>query len=107
MVTVTETAAAEVKRIMQSQNKEGWGVRVGVVGGGCSGLTYEMKFEEKPGERDMVFEHHGVRVFVDPKSYLYINGMTVDYELDMLNGGFKFTNPNATGGCGCGTSFRV
>jgi len=107
MVVVTESAASEVKRIMQQQNKEGWGLRVGVVGGGCSGLTYELDFEEQPKEKDFVFEHHGVRVFVDPKSYLYLNGLTVDYHLDMLNGGFKFVNPNASAGCGCGTSFRV
>lgn len=107
MVTVTQTAASEVKRIMEQQDKGGWGLRIGVIGGGCSGLTYELRFEEKPGERDLVFEHHGVQVFVDPKSYLYLNGMTVDYRLDMLNGGFKFENPNAAGGCGCGTSFRV
>jgi iron-sulfur cluster assembly protein len=107
MINVTETAAKEVRRIMETQNKKGWGLRVGVVGGGCSGLTYELKFEEQPGKDDLVYEHYGVRVFIDPKSFLYLNGLTVDYNLDMLNGGFKFVNPNATGGCGCGTSFKV
>lgn len=107
MVTVTETAATEVKRILRQQNKEGWGLRIGVTGGGCSGLTYDLNFEQEPASADRVFEHHGVRVYVDPKSYLYLNGLTIDYHLDLLNGGFKFTNPNAAGGCGCGTSFRV
>lgn len=107
MITLTEIAAKEVTRIMSSQNKAGCGLRIGIAGGGCSGLTYTLDFVETPAEKDMVFEHHGVRVFVDPKSYLYINGLTIDYNLDMLNGGFKFLNPNAAGSCGCGTSFRM
>lgn len=107
MVILTQTAAEEARRIMESQGKAGHGLRIAVAGGGCSGLTYEMRFEPRPGPEDSVFEFHGVKVFVDPKSLLYLAGLTVDYKLDMLNGGFKFHNPNARGSCGCGTSFRV
>ena len=80
---------------------------VSVAGGGCSGLSYRLLFEKEAGKQDRFFEHHGVKVIVDAKSYLYLNGTTVDYS-DGLNGtGFTFTNPNATGTCGCGTSFHT
>ncbi|MBX7246745.1 MAG: iron-sulfur cluster assembly accessory protein [Candidatus Sumerlaeaceae bacterium] len=104
---VTPTAVNEVKRVLASQNHPDWGLRVGVKGGGCSGLSYTMGVEEKPAPSDQVFEYDGVRVFCDPKSYLFLNGLTIDYSTDMLNGGFKFVNPNATKTCGCGTSFSA
>ncbi|HEV8376617.1 MAG TPA: iron-sulfur cluster insertion protein ErpA [Candidatus Polarisedimenticolia bacterium] len=107
MIGLTEKAAQEVKTLMANENLDGYGLRVSVAGGGCSGLSYRLLFEKEAGKEDRVFEHHGVKVIVDAKSYLYLNGTTVDYS-DGLNGtGFTFTNPNASGTCGCGTSFHT
>jgi iron-sulfur cluster assembly protein len=83
------------------------GLRLGVMGGGCSGLSYSIKFDTSPRERDRVFEFDGVRVFVDPKSFLYLSGMTLDYEETLMRQGFNFLNPNATHSCGCGSSFSA
>lgn len=107
MVTLTTASVAEVKRILSLEQKDGWGLRLGVKAGGCSGLEYLMTFDEAPKGDDRVFDFEGVRVFVDPKSYLFLNGMTVDYSRDLLNGGFRFVNPNAKKSCSCGTSFSV
>lgn len=93
--------------MLSAQERDGWGLRVGVKGGGCSGLSYTMQFEEKPGDHDKVQDSEGVRIFVDPKSYLYLNGLTLDYSTDLIGGGFKFVNPNATRTCSCGTSFSA
>ena len=107
MIELTEKAAQEVKGLMAKESMEGYGLRVSVAGGGCSGLSYRLVFEKEPGKGDRVFEQHGVKVIVDPKSYLYLNGVTVDFT-DGLNGtGFTFVNPNAKGSCGCGTSFHT
>jgi len=81
------------------------GLRLGVMGGGCSGLSYSIKFDTQPRERDRVYEFDGVRVFVDPKSFLYLHGMTLDYEESLMRQGFNFINPNSSRSCGCGTSF--
>ena len=83
------------------------GVRVGVKAGGCSGLNYVLDIVENASDNDRVFAANGVNIFCDPKSYLYINGLTIDYESTMTGGGFKFENPNARRSCGCGTSFAV
>jgi iron-sulfur cluster assembly protein len=104
---VTERA---VKRIRTAMAKEGvspeeGGLRLGVLGGGCSGLSYSIKFDTRPRERDRVYEFDGVRVFVDPKSFLYLHGMTLDYEETLMRQGFNFINPNSTRSCGCGSSF--
>jgi iron-sulfur cluster assembly protein len=104
---VTERA---VKRIRSAMAKEGispeeGGLRLGVMGGGCSGLSYSIKFDTRPRERDRVFEFDGVRVFVDPKSFLYLSGMTLDYEETLMRQGFNFINPNSSRSCGCGSSF--
>jgi iron-sulfur cluster assembly protein len=104
---VTERA---VKRIRTAMAKEGvsateGGLRLGVMGGGCSGLSYSIKFDTKPRERDRIYEFDGVRVFVDPKSFLYLHGMTLDYEETLMRQGFNFINPNSTRSCGCGSSF--
>ncbi|GAB4322183.1 MAG: iron-sulfur cluster assembly accessory protein [Candidatus Sumerlaeia bacterium] len=106
-IVLTQPAAEEIRRIQKIDNKEGWLLRLGVQGGGCAGLTYALNFVEQPGEDDQVFEVEGVRIAVDPRSYLYLNGLTLDFSRDLLGGGFKFLNPNATGGCRCGTSFKV
>lgn len=104
---VTERA---LKRIRTTMAKEGvspeeGGLRLGVTGGGCSGLSYAIKFDSHPRERDRVYEFDGVRVFVDPKSFLYLHGMTLDYEETLMRQGFNFINPNSTRSCGCGSSF--
>jgi iron-sulfur cluster assembly protein len=104
---VTERA---VKRIRVAMAKEGvspeeGGLRLGVMGGGCSGLSYSIKFDSQPRERDRIYEFDGVRVFVDPKSFLYLHGMTLDYEETLMRQGFNFINPNSTHSCGCGSSF--
>jgi iron-sulfur cluster assembly protein len=99
-----------VKHIRLAMAKEGisteeGGLRLGVMGGGCSGLSYSIKFDTKPRERDRIFDFDGVRVFVDPKSFLYLHGMTLDYEETLMRQGFNFINPNSTRSCGCGSSF--
>ncbi len=104
---VTEKA---IRRIRAALAREGispaeGGLRLGVMGGGCSGLSYSIKFDTRPRERDRVFEFDGVRVFVDPKSFLYLHGMTLDYEETLMRQGFNFINPNSTRSCGCGSSF--
>ena len=106
-LNVTERA---VKRIRLAMAKEGispeeGGLRLGVMGGGCSGLSYSIKFDTHPRERDRIYEFDGVRVFVDPKSFLYLHGMTLDYEETLMRQGFNFINPNSTRSCGCGSSF--
>jgi iron-sulfur cluster assembly protein len=99
-----------IKRIRVAMAKEGvspeeGGLRLGVMGGGCSGLSYSIKFDTQPRERDRIYEFDGVRVFVDPKSFLYLHGMTLDYEETLMRQGFNFINPNSTRSCGCGSSF--
>jgi iron-sulfur cluster assembly protein len=99
-----------VKRVRVAMAKEGispeeGGLRLGVMGGGCSGLSYSIKFDTRPRERDRVFDFDGVRVFVDPKSFLYLSGMTLDYEETLMRQGFNFINPNSSRSCGCGSSF--
>ena len=108
MIHLTDNAVKEIKRMMEKQGKTGQALRLGVRGGGCSGLSYTMQFDDPtPGEWDEVFEFDGLKVLVDKKSYLYLNGTTVDYSHDLNNAGFKFHNPNAVGTCGCGTSFSI
>ena len=106
-ITVTPKAIAKIRAAMAKENispDEG-GLRLGVQGGGCSGLTYNLRFDSHPRERDRVFNFDGVRVFVDPKSYVYLHGMILDWEETLMHQGFAFKNPNAQKSCGCGTSF--
>lgn len=104
---ITETAATRIQSIIRDQSlDDSHGVRLGVKSGGCSGMEYVLEIAS-PSENDRVFERHGVKVFCDPKSYLFINGVEVDFVSDALNGGFRFSNPNAQRSCGCGTSFAV
>lgn len=107
-VTLTAKAAAQVRRLMAEGNfPETHGLRLSVKGGGCSGLSYVLGFEEQPKETDALLEQHGIRVFVDPKSLFYLSGTVLDFS-DGLNGkGFVFNNPQASRTCGCGSSFGV
>lgn len=107
MIELTPKAADEVRRLLQLEGKESWGLRVGVVGGGCSGLSYTLAFDETPKETDSVTEQNGIKLFVDPKSFLFLSGMKLDYSSDLLNGGFQFINPNAKRTCSCGSSFSA
>ena len=108
MIGITEKARAEAKRIMQDQNlPEATALRVGIKGGGCSGFSYTLGFDDQVGEADQVFEVEGVKVVCDPKSFLYLNGTEVDFEESLMGRGFKFGNPNASKTCGCGESFTV
>ena len=107
LVTLTEAAVAEVKRLMDVQDLTEGGLRLGVKGGGCSGLSYTINFDEKIGEFDTVCEQDGVKVIVDAKSAIYLEGMQLDYQKDLVSGGFKFLNPNASKTCGCGESFSA
>jgi len=107
-ISLTEKAAAQVMKVKAENNiPAAHGLRLGVKGGGCSGLTYVLGFDEKPGERDRVFTVHGVTVYIDPKSLFFLSGTVLDFS-DGLNGkGFVFNNPQATKTCGCGSSFGV
>lgn len=106
-IEVTDKALARIRSAMAKEqvSPETGGLRLGVQGGGCSGLTYNIRFDSKPRERDRVFDYDGVRVFVDPKSFIYLNGMVLDYQEGLMQQGFVFRNPNASKSCGCGTSF--
>jgi len=104
---LTERAIRRVRIAMAKEgvSPEEGGLRLGVTGGGCSGLSYAIKFDSSPRERDRIYNFVGVRVFVDPKSFLYLHGMTLDYEETLMRQGFNFINPNSTRSCGCGSSF--
>lgn len=108
-VALTEKAANEVKRIMQEQNyPEGTMLRVGVTGGGCSGFSYSLTFDQQSDEeKDDLYDFHGVKVVVDRKSDLYLNGTSVDFYDGLEKRGFVFNNPNAVRTCGCGSSFSA
>jgi iron-sulfur cluster assembly protein len=104
--------ASAVRRIRAILTKEGipfaeGGLRLGVKGGGCSGLSYAIGFDSLPRDRDHIFNFEDVRVFIDPKSFVYLKGMTLDYEETLIRQGFNFLNPNSTKSCGCGSSFSV
>ncbi len=106
-VSLTANAIAKVKEIMAQQNPVPAGLRVGVVGGGCSGFQYSKQFENGAGAMDKVFEFEGLKVFVDATSLMYLQGATVDYVETLEGAGFKFENPNVKSTCGCGSSFNV
>ena len=107
-VTLTDKALNRIRAVLAQQGLgETGGIRLGVQGGGCSGLSYVVQFESGPQERDRIFTFGDVRVFVDPKSFIYLAGMTVDYEETLMKTGFVFHNPNAAKSCGCGSSFTA
>jgi iron-sulfur cluster assembly accessory protein len=106
-ISLTPSAIAKVKQIMAQQDPVPSGLRVGVVGGGCSGFSYSMQFENSPGMMDKVFDMDGLKVYVDATSVMYLNGCIVDYVETLEGAGFKFENPNVKSTCGCGSSFSV
>lgn len=109
MIRLTEKAASKIRQLLSKEGvpAESGGLRIGVQGGGCSGLSYAMRLETQARDRDKVFEEHGARLFVDPKSFLYLNETTLDYEESLIRQGFVFQNPNAARSCGCGSSFTA
>ena len=108
MIGITEAAVKEVRRIIDEQQlPDATALRVGVKGGGCSGFSYTLGFDDQVAETDQIFEANGVRLVCDPKSFLYLNGTDVDFEESLMGRGFKFGNPNASKTCGCGESFSV
>src|SRR3981189_985208 len=103
-IHLTERAALKIRALLEKDgvSPEEGGLRVGVQGGGCSGLSYAMRLDTKARDRDKIFEEYGARLFVDPKSLLYLNGTTLEYEETLMRQGFVFQNPNAARNCGCG-----
>ena len=108
-ILLSETAAKEIRHIIQDQelDAEKARLRVGVKGGGCSGFSYVLDLTETQKETDEVFEQHGIKIICDPKSLLYLNGTTIDFRDEIMGRGFVFQNPNASSSCGCGSSFGV
>jgi len=107
-INITSKAIGEVKKIKEQNNIPAeYGLRVGVKGGGCSGMSYTLGFDAAAKEKDMVLEAEGVNVFIDAKSIFYLMGITLDYSDGLMGKGFTFNNPNATKTCGCGSSFGV
>jgi len=108
MIALTPRAIAEVKKLLQQEeNRSAQGLRVGVKGGGCSGLTYVLDFVEQNRPDDKVFEFDGIKIFMDPKSAIYLKGTELDFSDGLMGKGFEFKNPNAQRTCGCGSSFGV
>ena len=108
MITLTPDAIQEVKRLMTTEQKPGLALRIGVKGGGCSGFSYQMGLEDAvPQTYDTVLEQDGIKVLVDAKSHLYLDGTTIDFKNGLMGGGFEFQNPLAKKSCGCGHSFSA
>jgi iron-sulfur cluster assembly protein len=108
-IALSERAAKKIRELLEKEgvSPDKGGLRVGVQGGGCSGLSYAMRLDTQSRDRDKVFEEFGARLFVDPKSFLYLNGTTLEYEETLMRQGFVFQNPNAARNCGCGSSFTA
>ena len=111
MVTVTPKAVDKIRAAFAREGVSGGGLRLGVLGGGCSGLSYQFKFDMKPRATDQILKFHtdggDVQVFIDPKSLVYLDGMTLDWQDSLMQSGFVFDNPHAKKSCGCGTSFSA
>jgi len=106
MIHLTEAAAKEIRKIKQEEGlDDAVPVRIGIKGGGCSGFTYTFDFDAKVSKLDLVFESQGLKILVDKKSHIYIDGTLIDWSYNLMDRGLKFTNPSAKGSCGCGTSF--
>ena len=108
-LTLTPAAGVEVRKFMEMEkvSPDQGGLRVSIQPGGCSGFKYSLLIEDKPADDDLILQQDGIRLFVDPFSAQYVNNVTVDYVTSMQGSGFTFKNPNATGGCGCGSSFSA
>jgi len=106
MVTVTPKAVQKIREAFTREGVQG-GLRLGVLGGGCSGLSYQFKFDAKPRATDQVMDFEDVKVFIDPKSLVFLDGMTLDWQDSLIHSGFVFDNPHAKKSCGCGTSFTA
>lgn len=106
MVTVTPKAVGKIREAFKREGVNG-GLRLGVLGGGCSGLSYQFKFDVKPRTTDQILNFDDVKVFIDPKSLVFLDGMTLDWKDSLIQSGFVFENPNAKKSCGCGTSFSA
>lgn len=107
MIQLTERAVEKVREILDTQEPKPSGLRIAVVGGGCSGFSYSMAFENTPGLLDKTYNFNGLKVFVDQASMLYLDGANVDYIETLEGSGFKFENPNVKSTCGCGSSFQA
>ncbi|MBU2020395.1 MAG: iron-sulfur cluster assembly accessory protein [Bacteroidetes bacterium] len=107
MISVTDNAKQQALKLMQEEGKDGYFIRVGVQGGGCSGLMYQLEMDNEDKDGDKAFEDNGIRIVVDKKSYLYLIGTTLDFSGGLNGKGFVFKNPNADRTCGCGESFSV
>lgn len=107
VISLTDAAIKEVKRLINVQGITEGRLRLGVKGGGCSGLSYTINFDDKIGQYDQVYEIDGIKVVVDAKSAIYLQGTQLDYQKDLMGGNFKFVNPNANKTCGCGESFSA
>lgn len=107
MVKLTDVAVTKVSEILNSQDPKPAGLRISVVGGGCSGFSYQMNFDQAPGMLDKTYNFNGLKVFVDQASLLYLDGVEIDYLETLEGAGFKFNNPNVKSTCGCGSSFSV
>jgi iron-sulfur cluster assembly protein len=105
-IGVTPKAIGKIRQTFEKMGVQG-GLRLGILGGGCSGLSYQFKFDTKPRANDKVFNFDGVQIYIDPKSILYLHGLTLDYKETLMQSGFVFENPNAKKSCGCGTSFAA
>ena len=107
MIQLSDSAKIEVQKLTAEQKRPDAFLRIGVKGGGCSGMTYDVKLDENEDSLDRVFDLNGIKVVCDSKSFIYLDGMTIDFSNELVGGGFRFVNPNASGTCGCGTSFAV
>src|SRR3989344_5050065 len=103
-IALTEKAASKVKALLEKENKQGYGLRVGIVSGGCSGYTYDIGIEKEAKEEDTIIEEKGIKVFMNPQSIAFMKGSTIDYIESLQNAGFKINNPNVKTSCGCGHS---
>ena len=106
-IILTDNAAIRVNAILTGEKKEGYSLRVSVIGGGCSGMSYNLTFDNKEKEFDKVYHCKGIKILCDVKSWFYVKGTEIDFSDDLLSGGFQLNNPNANRTCGCGTSFSA
>ncbi len=104
-ITLTNTAIKKIQSMMAKEEKSGYGLRVGVVTGGCAGLSYDLRFQKTPYENDIVFKQNELDIYINPESLSFLKGMEIDYIDTLKESGFKYKNPNAQNSCGCGTSF--